>query len=125
MAAGGLRRWQTPRNPQGESLGVTTPSSRPSGQEMPTPRGIKSSSPSSPLTSGPPDDPGAMVDPQTHRPPTSRDGGSLTLWGFLDSLKTPRGPAGPTMTLQKGFFLQKKKEKQVVIFFNKKTTDYK
>jgi hypothetical protein len=37
----------------------------------------------------------------------------------------PPGPVGPTLTLQKGFFLQKKKEKQVVIFFNKKTTDYK
>lgn len=105
-----------PRNPQGEPLGVTAPSSCPWGQEMPTPGDI-AYLPPLPLTSGPRVLLGAMVDPR-YQPPTPWEGGSLTLWGSLDSLKPPRGQASPNNDFTtKGFFLQKKKEKQVVIFF--------
>lgn len=122
MTAGGSQRNQLPGILRGSLWGSVTPSFCPWRQETPTPQGIESSRPSSPLTSGPLGDPGATVDPHTHRPlPPPREGGSLTLWGSVDSLiPLWGGPVSPTMTLQKGFFLQKKKEKQVVIFFNKK-----
>lgn len=118
MTAGGSQRNQLPGILRGSLWGSVTPSFCPWRQETPTPQGIESSRPSSPLTSGPLGDPGATVDPHTHRPLPPPGRGLIDPLGVRGLTDTPLGgPSESNNDIAKRFLFTKEKGKTSGDFF--------